>query len=384
MDLNSGRRLRVLAWLLALPGTALAVGDALNAGLAAGDALSLADSLSASGRHREATAHYQSLLDDPPPQWDAWMQARLRLNLAGSQLALGQFAMARLTLQAIEPVATELTDAAGDLQRQIDEVESEALSAQAKGLARLRADPDSVWGYRDLARALALQGRSSQAWSVLQQQLGSLDAGHALAMVEATASIAEPDAAIELALDWLHSHPLDQAIRTALLRLSVDHAPLERALQIHQQHLRVLPDPTLSRYLLARRLSLEGMPDAALAHYQMLLDDRVLGLESHYAVAALHEQLQQPDAALQTLRRAIERWPDYGPAQPGIRGADRSPYTALLGLLCRQQTLPGLDLDWPALSGPNGATIRQHLARARQQAACATPAGSNPIEGDRW
>ena len=82
--------------------------------------------------------------------------------------------------------------------------------------------------------------------------------------------------------------------------------------------------------------------------------------------------------------RAIERWPDYGPAQPGIRGADRSPYTALLGLLCRQQTLPGLDLDWPALSGPNGATIRQHLARARQQAACATPAGSNPIEGDRW
>ncbi|MCB1589847.1 MAG: tetratricopeptide repeat protein, partial [Xanthomonadales bacterium] len=175
-----------LPWLLALPGAVFG-GDVVATGLAASDTLRLADELSASGRHGQAAAHYQALLDDPPTLWDGWMQAQVRLRLASSQLAQGEFATARGTLQSLQQAPAELQDAARALHSQIGEIESEAAQAQSVGLASLRADPDSVWGYRNLARALALQGRSAHSWTVLEQQLGQPDADMALAMIEATA-----------------------------------------------------------------------------------------------------------------------------------------------------------------------------------------------------
>lgn len=372
MASSSARLSRALPWLLTLPSVVCAAGDALGAGLAAGDALQLADELAAAGRHHEAATHYQTLLDDPPAQWDGWMQAQLRLRLAGSQLAQGDFATARFTLQAMQRAPSELQEAARALRLRIGEIESEAAHAMAAGLAALRADPDSVWGYRDLARALALQGRSTQAWSALRQQLGLPDADMALAMVEATETIGQTAAAIELALDWLEQRPQDHVLRAAVLRLSVDHAVLPRMLEIHERHLPSLPDPALARSMLARRLAHEEWLEEALAQYRLLLDDRVFGLDSHLAMAALHDRLQQPDQAMQMLRQAIERWPDHGPALPGRRSADRSPYTALLGHACHQQRLAQLERDWPALDGPDGALIRRHLAQARRQAVCAT------------
>ena len=151
-----------LPWLLALPGAVFG-GDVVATGLAASDTLRLADELSASGRHGQAAAHYQALLDDPPTLWDGWMQAQVRLRLASSQLAQGEFATARGTLQSLQQAPAELQDAARALHSQIGEIESEAAQAQSVGLASLRAERACR------ARVAAWQGASVAAAAQREQ-----------------------------------------------------------------------------------------------------------------------------------------------------------------------------------------------------------------------
>lgn len=330
--------------------------------------LQQADELDAGGRHQEAAERYQTILAEPQPQLSSHMAERIRLRLASSRLAAGDFAAARATLQPLIDNHGVNSAEARALRKMLLQIEREAERLLRSGLAQVRADADSPWGYRDLASGLKMQGRLEQAFAVFEDAKGSaLDGSQALALIEASHTIGVTQAAIELARQWLQVQPGDHAVRSALLRLAVDHAPLPLALQIHSESLPLLPQPALPRYLLARRLASEQQFEAALTHFRLLLDDPLLGLDSHLEVAALYLAADESATAIALLRRAIESWPEAAPADPRRRGWSRSPYTELIRLARQQGTLDQIELDWPALNGIHGALIRANLALARAQ-----------------
>ena len=60
-----------------------------------------ADELNARGQHQKAADHYATILDQPQPQLSPHMAERIRLRLANSQMAAGNFASARASLQPL-------------------------------------------------------------------------------------------------------------------------------------------------------------------------------------------------------------------------------------------------------------------------------------------
>lgn len=325
-----------------------------------------ADELNAGGQHQKAADHYATILDQPQPQLSPHMAERIRLRLANSQMAAGNFASARASLQPLMRQSGANLAEARALGAQVIELESESSRLRVSGLEQIAADADSPWGYRDLAHGLKLQNRLNEAFAVIEgAQASAVDPAQALALIEAVNSIGAPRAAIDLASAWLQAQPTDQAVRNALLRLAVDHAPLPQTLAIFEASLPLLAHPALPRYLLAQRLAMELQPEQALAQFRLLLTDPVLGLDCHLAAAALLTQTGDPTAAAAMLRRAIEIWPQAAPGDPRRRGASRSPYTELIRQAQREGGLDRIEQDWPALRGVNGTLIRANLALAR-------------------
>lgn len=329
--------------------------------------LALADELAAGGQHAEASRHFGLLIEAPRPQdLSPLMVERIRLRLAQAQLEAGAFDAARSSLQPLLHTAVEGNREARALLASVEATEREARRSRARGIAAIRRDPESPWGYRDLAEALRLQGQLGHALDLLAAELPAWDPRHSAALIDAVATLGTDasSTAIELATQALIQRPDDTAIRAILLDLAIRRAPLPQALAIHTELEPLLP---LARLRLAHRLAEEQHGVAALGEYQPLLDDPETGLAAHLESAALLETLAGPEQVLAMLRRAVEGWPDAGPGDPRRRGKRQDPYTKLVRHALRHGSLDQLWNNWPALDGPHGALIRHHLATALQQ-----------------
>lgn len=356
MALNSfGRRL-LIPLMLAMPAMSMNWSDQLHQ----------ADQLDASGQHQQAVALYQAILADQQPNPSAHMVQRVRLRLARSQLALGRFDGASASLGPLLEYKGANWDEAHALARSIEQIDHGSNRLLLRGLQKIRECAESPWGYRQLADGLKVRGDLHRAFDHIEHALGTpINTAQALAMIDAAKSSGAALAAIGLAEQWLSAHPADELVRASLLRLAIEHAPLEQLVRLHEQSLPLLARPTRQRFQLAGRLASEHELQAALAQYQLVLDDPEFGLESHLAAAALLAQSGAADAATELLLRAIQAWPAAGAERPGHHGLVRSPYTELILNIVSDAELDLLIQTWPALRGVDGVQIRRNLAQAR-------------------
>jgi len=241
-------------------------------------------------------------------------------------------------------------------------------AAITRGLAMLDREPDSPWGYRDLASGLAQRGQLATAWPRLEQQLGDrLTPARARFLAEAAQQTDNPTAAIALYRQILTRYPTDdEAYLTYggwLDTLEQAGQPIEVVAAYREAIARY---PMFGQWYgrLADWLARSGQFDQAIAVYHDWIRSNPTDDASYLALAQAYEQQRQIPAAIAQYQAIIRQFPDRGPVDRRCHVVTLTAYDRLVALLQRQNRLDEL---WDLLSGDPSSTAPAESPEAQMQ-----------------
>lgn len=310
----------------------------------------------ASHDYRSAEKIYRQLLGQPQPSsMNNNMHQYIWLNLGVNLSEQGQLTEAIKVLQqliSLDDVNSHHVASANHLLEHVQKQLQEAQTNVKDGLRDIKADPNSIKGYKDLMTGLAAQGQAHQSISFLEQQLGyPLSPNQLLELARAAKSLhwkyvsnhirnQRFDLSIELYQELVQRYPDHQPAQLEYLDFLALHGAPTAVISAYQDRIRRNPDLIWNYWqVLTRNLESAGRLEEARQIFDQLLQKKQTEPYVYLALGSFLERTKRPDEAVQVYFKAIQAFPGHSPSDRRCHVVKATAYDRLVTLLDHQHRL---------------------------------------------
>lgn len=322
----------------------------------------------ASYQPQAAEVIYRQILSQPHPgSMNDDMYFSIQLELGRNLENQGKLPAAIAIMQQVITAGRGHPDQGFQAKRNLEALREQLRQSEANiatGLQKIQTDPNSPWGYQDLATGLAAQGQLDQGLAFLERRLGhTLLPVQEIELARAAKTVSQADVspynfhrkyivAIELYRQLVQRHPNDEPAQSELLDILELWAQLEEAIAAYRQAIQQKPALIWVYWQqLTRKLEMAGTWKEAQQVYDQMIQQKPAAPDVYLNLGDLLEQRQQPDRALQVYLQAIQTFPAHRPSDRRCHVIEQTGYDRLVKLLAHQnrlaQVLPTLETAQP-------------------------------------